>query len=616
MARDSRDPLLGSLRQLLETGADNDQTDGHLLERFVVQQEEAAFTLLVRRHGPLVQGLCRRLLGNAADAEDAFQATFLVLVRKAAGLDRRGSLAGWLYGVAYRVAVRARARAARRRECEREACHVRASSTPEEPSDSDLGPILTEEVSRLPEKYRSPIVLCYLEGKSHAEAAQQLRWPLGTVRGRVARARDLLRRRLTRRGLTLSSATLIAALSSSEAGAVVPAATLNVTVRAALLEAAGLGAAAGAFSAPATQLGEAVLREMTRGRLKQVVAVLLILALAGGAGALVFRVGGWADPRVPPPLPDAPELPEIAAVADRPLREFRHDGPVQAVSLAPDGNTLASAGADVIRVWDLTPRQQHHRLDRPNVRAVAFAPQRGYFASGGDEEVVHLWRDGIGRDPVRLDTSGDPAMAVKFSRGVVALAFSPDAATLATAGPGDLLRVWRVAAPRPNVIPLAISPGGVTALAFSADGRHLASAGEEGKVRLWDRGTNRPVQDFLGHEGRVSSVVFLPEGRLASGGADGTIRLWQASTAEQADLWRGHPQGVTALVVTPDGRILVSAGAEGTIAVWQLSTGKEVRRFEAHPGGVTALSLSSNGKSLASGGLDSRVYLWELAAER
>jgi RNA polymerase sigma factor (sigma-70 family) len=600
---------------LLDAGADNDQTDGQLLERFVVQQEEAAFTLLVRRHGPLVLGLCRRLLGNSADAADAFQATFLVLVRKAPRLDRRGSLASWLYGVAYRVAVRARAREARRRDGEREASQVRATSSAEEPLDPYLGPILTEEVNRLPEKYRTPIVLCYLEGKSHAEAARQLGWPLGTVRGRVARARDLLRRRLTRRGLTLSSAGLIAGLSSSEAGAVVPAEMLSATVRAGLLEAANQGAVAGAFSAPATQLGEAVLREMAGSRLRLVLAVLLAVALAGGAGALGFRAAGWTASRTVPPLPEAPVLPGNEEVAARPIQEFQHDGPVRAVSLAPDGNTLASAGADVICSWDLTPRKVHHRQSRPKVRTVAFAPNRGYFASGGDEEAVHLWMDGIGRPPVPLDTSGDPALAEKYSRGVLALAFSPDAATLATAGPGELLRVWRVAAPRPNVIPLARYPGGVTALAFSADGRHLAAASEDGKVHLWDRSTNRPVQEFQGHEGRVSSVVFLPDGRLASGSTDGTIRLWQASTGKQVDLWRGHP-GVTALVGTPEGGTLVSGGADGTICLWQVSTGKEVRRFEGHPGGVSSLSLSPNGKILASGGQDRRVCLWALTLDR
>jgi RNA polymerase sigma factor (sigma-70 family) len=239
MANRSRGPLLGHLRQLLGAQAE-DQTDGQLLERFVSQREEAAFALLVRRHGPLVLGLCRRLLGNAADAHDAFQATFLVLVRKAHALDKRGSLAGWLYAVAYRVAVRARARAARRRDCERQACRMRARNTAGEPADPDLGPVLAEELNRLPEKYRSPVVLCYLEGKTHAEAARQLRWPLGTVRGRVARARDLLRRRLARRGLALSTG-LLAALSPGGAAAAIPATMLRATVQAALLEAAGQG---------------------------------------------------------------------------------------------------------------------------------------------------------------------------------------------------------------------------------------------------------------------------------------------------------------------------------------------------------------------------------------
>jgi RNA polymerase sigma factor (sigma-70 family) len=606
MADRSREPLLGTLCQLLDARTDDHQTDGQLLERFAQQQEETAFALLVRRHGPLVLGVCRRMLGNTADAADAFQATFLILVRRAGGMDRHGSLAGWLYRVAYRVAVRARARAARRRDCEREACHMRATSSAEEPADPDLGPVLTEEVSRLPEKYRSPIVLCYLEGKTQAEAARQLRWPLGTVRGRVARARDLLRQRLTRRGLTLSGGMLVAALSSNEATAAVSTTMLQATVRAALLEAAGQGAAAGAFSAPVTRLGEAVLREMAGGRLKLVLAVLLAVVVAGGAGALVFRATGWVAPRAAPPLPEAPALPRSEAIATRSLQEFQHDGPVRAVSLAPDGKTLASAGADIIRLWDLTPRRHHHHLARPKVRAVAFAPHRGYFASGDDEETVHLWMGGFGHAPVPLD---------KHYHGVPALAFSPDAATLATGGPGEQIRLWDVATPHPKLIHSAKHPRGVAALAFSADGHHLASGGEDGKVRLWDRGTNRPVQEFQGHEARVASVVFLPDGRLASGSTDGTIRLWQATRDREVGRWRGHVNGVTALVVSGDGRTLVSGGADGTICLRQASTGKEVRRFEGHPGGVSSLSLSPNGKLLASGGQDRRVCLWELTLE-
>src|SRR5262249_52281674 len=157
--------VLRHLRHLIGPASPGEVTDGHLLHRFVTGRDEAAFAALVQRHGPLVLGVCRRLLRDANDAEDVFQATFLVLVRKARSLDRRGSLAGWLYTVAYRLALRLRADAARRREHERQA----ATMSPTEPRNDaawkELAALLDEELNHLPEKYRTPLVLCYLQGK-------------------------------------------------------------------------------------------------------------------------------------------------------------------------------------------------------------------------------------------------------------------------------------------------------------------------------------------------------------------------------------------------------------------------------------------------------------------
>src|SRR5262249_15380177 len=170
---------------------------------------EAAFAALVRRHGTMVLSVCQRILGNAADADDAFQTTFLVLVRKARSLRSRAVLGDWLHGVAKRSALKARSAAQHRRG--KEQAMARSESHGEEPRDEWL-PILDEEISRLPEKYRLPIILCELEGRTRQEAAQQLRWPEGTVAGRLARAREMLARRLTRRGVKLSAASLAAAL--------------------------------------------------------------------------------------------------------------------------------------------------------------------------------------------------------------------------------------------------------------------------------------------------------------------------------------------------------------------------------------------------------------------
>ena len=206
-------------------------TDGELLERFVDGGDESAFESLVRRHGPMVLGLCRRALRDAHEAEDAFQATFLVLVRNARTIRKRESLASWLYGVARRVARRAQTGAKHRSMV----LHGEAMVSTGPDSDDDrfeVLPIVHDEVERLPEKYRAPIVLCYFEGQSHEEAARHLDWPVGTVKGRLSRARGILQSRLVRRGLALSLG--LVAFLEDEASAAVPEPLVEATVQSAV----------------------------------------------------------------------------------------------------------------------------------------------------------------------------------------------------------------------------------------------------------------------------------------------------------------------------------------------------------------------------------------------
>src|SRR5437016_3858172 len=183
-------------------------TDGQLLTLFIERRDEAAFEALVRRHGPMVLGVCRRLLRNHQDAEDAFQATFLVLVRKAASVLPRGLVANWLYGVARQTALKARATVATREGRERQVATMPEPAGREQDLWCELQPLLDEELGRLPDKYRAVLVLCDLEGKTRKEAARQLRVPEGTVAGRLARARAMLAMRLARRGLVVSGGML------------------------------------------------------------------------------------------------------------------------------------------------------------------------------------------------------------------------------------------------------------------------------------------------------------------------------------------------------------------------------------------------------------------------
>jgi RNA polymerase sigma factor (sigma-70 family) len=268
-------------------------TDAQLLERFVNRRDEAAFEVLVWRHAPLVFGVCRRVLRHEQDAEDAFQATFLALVRKAASIGKRQSIGSWLYKVAYRVALEARERAAKRVGHVPLPAELPGGETGRDLLWRDLRPVLDEEVSALPGKYRIPFVLCYLEGKTNEEAAHEIGCPVGTIVSRLAWARERLRLRLTRRGVTLASGAL-AASAVPEASAAVCSALIDSTIKTAAASAAG-PAAAGTIPASVAALTEGVLRNMFLNKLKTAVAVLLAVATVGTAGAL------WRPARAAPP---------------------------------------------------------------------------------------------------------------------------------------------------------------------------------------------------------------------------------------------------------------------------------------------------------------------------
>jgi RNA polymerase sigma factor (sigma-70 family) len=196
--------VLDHLRKQAEPEDVRDLGDAELLERFRARGDEAAFALLVQRHGPMVLGLCRRLLGDPAEAEDAFQATFLVLLRNSNSIRKRDSLAGWLHGVAYRVATRARAHAQRRRALGSiVGPPVLGPDVLDALIGRELGAVLDEEIQRLPSKYRLPLVLCALGGKTHEETARELGWPKSSVSARLCKARQLLRARLLRRGFSV-----------------------------------------------------------------------------------------------------------------------------------------------------------------------------------------------------------------------------------------------------------------------------------------------------------------------------------------------------------------------------------------------------------------------------
>jgi RNA polymerase sigma factor (sigma-70 family) len=283
-------------RAALRGGA-GDVADGCLLEAFVLERDEAAFAALLRRHGPMVLGTCRRVLGCPHDADDAFQATFLVLALKAASVVPRERVGPWLYGVAYRTACKARAAASRRRAVERQVARLPEPAVPAGREPADWLPLLDRELQRLPDRYRAPVVLCELEGRSRKEAARMLCLAEGTVSSRLARARRLLARRLRRSGFALSAASLALVLKNQAAANVPPslrAATIQI-----LSGSVPNNAVAGACSARVTALTEGVMKAMWISKLKTVGVLALIVALvAGGAVALAGRVAAQKPSQV------------------------------------------------------------------------------------------------------------------------------------------------------------------------------------------------------------------------------------------------------------------------------------------------------------------------------
>jgi len=274
-------------------------SDRQLLEHFQRRHDDVAFEALVQRHGPMVLGVCRRVLGNEADAEDAFQATFMVLARKAGSISKPDLLAGWLFGVASRIARKARAQTARRRRLEAEGGH-----TPMSPPDplleaawQDLRALLDEELQRLPAKYQAPLVLCYLEGMTNEEAARQLGWPSGSMSYRLARGRELLRERLSRRNRSVPPALLSTLLTAAPVLSDLPSGLVQGTVRAALSHLAGKTAATAGASPAVTNMVDQAVKAIPAGRRgKWMYAWTILVALALAASAAAYTAAGGKMP--------------------------------------------------------------------------------------------------------------------------------------------------------------------------------------------------------------------------------------------------------------------------------------------------------------------------------
>jgi RNA polymerase sigma factor (sigma-70 family) len=651
---------LRHLRRLAGGGTAADCPDRQLLRRYAEQRDEAAFAALVERHGPLVLGVCRSVLGHAQDAEDAFQAAFLVLAQKAGSIRNSDSIGSWLYGVAYRTALRARRDMVRRGQREGKAAERSPEQPPSEAALRELQAILHEEVQRLPQRYRAPFVLCCLEDRSREEAARELGWKEGTVSCRVARARERLRQRLARRGIDLSAVLCAVAVAQGSADASPPAALAAAAVRG-----AGTG---GTAPARVTTLAKAVGKGMVMSKVKTGLALALAVGLLVGSIGLAAHQAttapapqdGGQKPAAAPPGPEkAPmkmpkgldrngdPLPK-GAVARLGTVRFHHGFHAAAVAFAPDGKTLAAGGFSVVSLWDAATGKELGRFRAENdfsawLDSVTFSPDSRLVAWGtADKVILHERATGKQR---QLTGHKNVIHVVKFSR---------DGKRLASASGDRTARLWDVATG--NELRRFEGHGGeVRGLDLSADGKRLVTGGDDKTIRLWDAESGKELRQFLGHTQELYAVAFSPDGQLvASGAGDQTVRVWEVATGKQIRHFQGRqtvrsvvfsPNGklfaasdmdgvlrlfetatgglvhemrqadaASGIAFSPDGTVLASAGSEnGGIYLWDVATGKELRKEPGHRGRVDRVAVSPDGKLIASAGREPGIRLWSAA---
>lgn len=656
--------VLRHLERMLQGAPGEGTSDAQILERYCATKDHAAFEALVRRHGPLVWRVCCRLLQGTDGAEDAFQATFLVLARRAGAIRKPGSLPSWLHGVAFRICRKVRADLGRQGRIQSPRPTSSLVDPAREAASREIGRIIEEEVHALPERLRIPILLCYWEGKTNDETARQLGWAAGTVKTRLAKAREGLHTRLLSRGVTLSIGAVSLLLAPDAVKAALPAGLLASAIHVTQVGVAGnLGA-----SAHIIALAEAAMNGATSFKL------LATSILALGIGAAAIGLGGGTTPPEKAPTRNEPAAVVQKSQDAETLKEpalDRHGDPLPDGVLArfgtarlrhADGVVVAFAGEKAVvstgrdssfRYWDVATGSLSRKLPGPHGDfRCACNPDGSILATWNHKPPgIALWDLKVGK-LLRII----PLKTYQDSRD---LAFTADGKSLGVIE-DDKFHLYDPATGDEKTLPfkvpyrpdhIALSPDGKvvaicnrtqgivlrevdtgnerrriqdkegTCVAFAPDGKTLAVAGGYKRgARLYDPETGAakgelPILPRRGNRGDYYHMAFSHDGRILAtvGGAQPAV-LWDV--AERKELHRLPVTWASGMTFSTDDKTF-AISVYSSIRLWDTRTGKELHPNEGQTGEVNAVAISPDGRFVVSGSYwDYSVHVWDSASGR